>query len=122
MLGDGVYLGETFEKGIEREVFEETRIKAQVDRLAVVCENIFKGIEGMIDGLDCHTMEFYYIMKMKEDNVNMEDAMTDDAETLVWLPIEEIPNNEIKPSFIKGYIDEIINGKNVLHIIWEKDR
>ena len=34
----------------------------------------------------------------------------------------EIPNNEIKPSFIKDYIDEIVNGENVLHIIWEKDR
>ena len=34
----------------------------------------------------------------------------------------EIPDNEIKPSFIKDYIDEIVNGENVLHIIWEKDR
>ena len=70
VLGGGVHLGETSEKCIEREVFEETGIKAQVERLAVVCENFFKGIGGTIDGLDCHTMEFYYIMKMQEDNVN----------------------------------------------------
>lgn len=122
VLGGGVHLGETSEKCIEREVFEETGIKAQVERLAVVCENFFKGIGGTIGGLDCHTMEFYYIMKMQEDNVNTGDGMTDDGEVLVWLPIEEIPNNEIKPSFIKDYIDEIITGENVLHIIWEKDR
>ena len=35
MLGGGVHLGETSEKCIEREVFEETGIKAQVERLAV---------------------------------------------------------------------------------------
>ena len=84
MLGGGVHLGETSEKCIEREVFEETGIKAQVERLAVVCENFFKGIGGTIDGLDCHTMEFYYIMKMQEDNVNTGDGMTDDGEALVW--------------------------------------
>ena len=122
MLGGGVHLGETSEKCIGREVFEETGIKAQVERLAVVCENFFKGIGGTIDGLDCHTMEFYYIMKIQEDNVNTGDGMTDDGEALVSLPIEEIPNNEIKPSFIKDYIDEIVTGENVLHIIWEKDR
>lgn len=122
MLGGGVHLGETSEKCIEREVYEETGIKAQVERLAVVCENFFKGIGGTMDGLDCHTLEFYYIMKIQEDNANTGDGMTDDGEALVWLPIEEIPNSEIKPSFIKDYINEIVNGENVFHIIWEKDR
>ena len=59
MLGGGVHLGETSEKCIEREVFEETGIHASVDHLAVVCENFFKGFGGKIDGLDCHTIEFY---------------------------------------------------------------
>lgn len=122
MLGGGVHLGETSEKCIEREVYEETGIKTQVERLAVVCENFFKGIGGTMDGLDCHTLEFYYIMKIQEDNANTGDGMTDDGEALVWLPIEEIPNSEIKPSFIKDYINEIVNGENVFHIIWEKDR
>lgn len=51
MPGGGLHLGETSEKRIEREVFEEKGIKAQADRLAVVCENFFKGIGGTIDGL-----------------------------------------------------------------------
>ena len=122
MIGGGVHLGETSEKCIEREVLEETGIRVQAERLAVVCENFFKGFGGTIDGLDCHTMELYYIMKIQEDSVNMIESMTDDGEALVWLPIEEISNNEIKPSFIKDYIDEIVTGESVLHIIWEKDR
>ena len=82
-VGGRIKLGETSEEAVEREVFEETGIKAQVERLVVVCENFFKGIGGTIDGLDCHTMELYYIMKIQEDNVNTGEGMTDDGEPLV---------------------------------------
>ena len=122
MIGGGVHLGETSKKCIEREIFEETGIKAQAERLAVVCENFFKGHDGIIDGLDCHTIEFYYVMKVREDSINVNKNKTDEGETLVWLPIEEIKDNVIKPSFIKNYIDKIINGENIIHIIEEIDR
>lgn len=122
ILGGGVHLGETSKQCVEREVLEETGINAQAKRLAVVCENFFKGIGGMIDGLDCHTIEFYYIMQIQENEITLENKMTDDGEKLVWLPIEQIPNSEIKPAFVKDYIEEIISGENVLHIIEEKDR
>lgn len=59
MVGGAVRLGETSEHCIEREFFEETGLKVRADRLAVVCENFFKGKGGEIDGLDCHTLEFY---------------------------------------------------------------
>ncbi|MEE1504495.1 MAG: tetratricopeptide repeat protein, partial [Acutalibacteraceae bacterium] len=45
-----------------REVLEETGIEVKVDRLAVVLENFFKGVGGPIDGLDCHAVEFYYLV------------------------------------------------------------
>lgn len=121
MLGGGVGLGETSEQCVEREVLEEAGIKAKVERLAVVCENFFKGVGGKIDGLDCHTLEFYYRMSIEENGSNG-NRETDDGEMLVWLPIEEIPNREIKPAFIKSHIDEIVKGEKILHIVWEKDR
>ncbi len=46
MIGGGVHLGETSEKCIEREILEEAGICANAERLAVVCENFFKGIGG----------------------------------------------------------------------------
>ena len=46
MIGGGVHLGETSKNCIEREVYEETGIRAKVERLAVVCENFFKGNGG----------------------------------------------------------------------------
>lgn len=122
MIGGAVQMGETTEKCVVREVFEEAGIKAETKHLAVVCENFFKGVGGVIDGFDCHTLEFYYLMKIQEDVGFEVKTRTDEGEELVWIPIDEIPNSDIKPSFIKDYIREIINGDKIIHIIWEKDR
>ena len=120
MIGGGVSLGETSVDCIEREILEETGINAKVERLAVVTENFFKGKGGILEGLDCHTIEFYYLGKVIDDSNVF--SKTDDGEELVWIPIAEIKNSFFKPSFIPEKIDEIINGKNILHIIEERDR
>ena len=122
MIGGGVHMGEASEKCIEREVFEEAGIKAQVDYLAVVCENFFKGRGGKIDGLDCHTIEFYYRMKFMDEDISSCKSKTDDGEELVWLPIEKIKDSKIKPEFIKEHIDKIIDERQTLHVIEERDR
>lgn len=120
MIGGGVSLGETSVDCIEREILEETGINAKVERLAVVTENFFKGKGGILEGLDCHTIEFYYLVKVIDDSNVF--SKTDDGEELVWIPIAEIKNSFFKPSFIPEKIDEIINGKNILYIIEERDR
>lgn len=122
MIGGGVHLGETSERCVEREVYEETGMKVQVERLAVVCENFFLGNGGDIDGLDCHTLEFYYMVSIQEETSSIEEHKTDAGEELIWVPIQEILNVDMRPAFIKDYIYEIVHGENVLHIIWEKDR
>jgi ADP-ribose pyrophosphatase YjhB (NUDIX family) len=120
MIGGGVSLGETSVDCIEREILEETGIHAKVERLAVVTENFFKGEGGILEGLDCHTIEFYYLVKVIDDSNVF--SKTDDGEELVWIPIAEIKKSFFKPSFIPEKIDEILAGKNILHIIEERDR
>ena len=122
MIGGGVHLGETSEACIEREILEEAGINASVHHLAVVCENFFKGIGGKIDGFDCHTIEFYFYMNILDDNVSLWKNMTDEGEELVWLPIEKIEENKIKPEFIKYNIKTIIHGEQTLHVIEDRDR
>ena len=37
---------------------------------------------------------------------------TDDGEELVWLPLEEIASIEIKPTFLKENISNVINERD----------
>ena len=93
-----------------------------MDHLAVVCENFFKGIGGKIDGFDCHTIEFYYYMKVIEEDLSLCKKETDDGEELVWLSLDEIQSSKIKPEFLKENIDKIINDNKIIHVIDERDR
>lgn len=118
ILGGGVHMGETSEHCIEREFLEETGIHAKAERLAVVCENFFVGERGE----DCHTLEFYYLMTAAADAIEHCKSASDIGENLVWLPIQKIPECEIKPDFIKESIREIICGSEILHVVHESDR
>ncbi|MBR6383152.1 MAG: NUDIX domain-containing protein [Lachnospiraceae bacterium] len=120
MIGGCVHIGETTKNCVEREVYEEAGIRAHTIRLAVLCENFFKGDGGIINGKDCHTIEMYYILSV--DELTEFKTLTDDGEDLVWIPIEEVKNSFIKPSFIPERIDEILSEDKIIHIIEERDR
>ncbi len=120
MIGGAVHHGETSKSCIEREVFEESGIMAHAKYLAVVCENFFKGRGGKIDGLDCHTLEFYYFMEI--ENMDHLKEKTDTGEELIWLSLEDVEKSNIKPAFIKERIHEILKSKQTIHILEERDR
>ena len=61
-IGGGVHMNETAEDAVKREVFEETGVQYDVDRLAVIHENFFDG-DGSLDGYSCHEVAFYFMMK-----------------------------------------------------------
>ena len=122
MVGGGVHLGETSNACIEREIYEETGIHACAEHLAVICENFFKGVGGAADGFDCHTIEFYYYMKILDEDLKSCKSRTDEGEQLVWLSLEEISSKNIKPTFIKENISNIISERKIMHIIEEWDR
>lgn len=123
-VGGGVHMGECAESCICREVYEETGVKYEIDRLAVVCENFFKGKGGKIDGLDCHCLELYFVMKSK-GNIKLKSNSyngDNELEEMKWIPLDKIGEYNIKPSFLKDKIKEIVNGRSVLHIVTEADR
>lgn len=122
IIGGGVHFGETSDKCIEREVYEESGMKAKADNLAVVCENFFKGYGGVIEGLDCHTIEFYYRMTVSDAEYKKCKSCTDDKEELVWLNIDEIEHAEIKPTIIQERIKEILMNHATIHVVEERDR
>ena len=51
--GGHVENGESFTDAAIREVFEETGVKYEIDRLAVIHENFFNENNGLLKGLSC---------------------------------------------------------------------
>ena len=63
----GVHIGETAEDAVIREIFEETGVHYEIDRLAVIHENFFDENSGTLAGLNCHEISFYFMMKPRGD-------------------------------------------------------
>lgn len=115
MIGGGAHLGEDSKECVEREVFEETGVRCSAIRSAIICENFFMGKGGKIDGKECHELEYYYLMDALEDAEFRNE--TDEAEELVWVPIDEIRNSDIRPAFLKEKLKEVIEGGPLIHVI-----
>ncbi len=118
-VGGGVHQGETAEQCVRREVLEETGIPYEVDHLAVVCENFFKGNDIGIDGLNCQVIEFYFLMKSRGSRKLDSHSKTWDGkdEKMHWIPLDKLSETDIKPAFLRMRLDEILNEKGILHIV-----
>lgn len=123
-VGGGVHMGEKAEECVRREMKEETGIDYEIDRLAVICENFFTGHGWAIDGMDCHCLELFFLMKSRGITDAVSESLSAEGvrEQLTWIPLNEIADYNIRPSFLKDRIMEIINGDSILHIVTDTDR
>ena len=114
-IGGGVHLGEKAEDTVKREVFEETGIAYQVDRLAFIHENFFEG-SGTLDGLKCHEIAFYFIIKSKGTKKLDSNRYSQGVrEYMHWLPIDMLKDYAAYPSF---FADRLLNLRDdVEHIV-----
>ena len=97
-VGGRVKLHETSEEAVIREIYEETGVKAEIDRLGFTQENFFK-----IDGKPYHELSFFYYIKPFDCSlINFDSIKCDgDAEELCWVDINNLPDNEFYPEFFK---------------------
>lgn len=106
-VGGVVELHETSEEAVIREVFEETGYTMEIDRLAVVQERFLS-----VDGRKCHEVVFFYTVKIPDDFYIAEGCFTDQPpkETLHWISLENMPDTNIVPPFLKTKSFDDISG------------
>jgi ADP-ribose pyrophosphatase YjhB (NUDIX family) len=114
-IGGGVHLGERAEVAVKREVFEETGIEYEVDRLAFIHENFFEDSDTL-DGLKCHEISFYFLMKSRgTKDLDSNSYSQGVREYMHWLPIDKLKDYIAYPSF---FADKLLNlNDSIEHII-----
>ena len=110
-VGGRIKFGETADEAIVREVYEETGVKMEIDRLGFVYENYFYGDAPTNLGKLIYEISFFFYMKVPEDFTPVSDSFTEDnsREFLKWIS----PNEDIKifPEFFKT---ELMNPTNTV--------
>lgn len=116
-VGGGVHVGETSRQAVIREVQEETGAEFEIERPLCFIENFFTGKGGSLEGLDCHTLELYYLMKPKaRQEYDVGSINTGgESEKMRWLPIDKLDDYDIRPALIKDLVRNLPD--HVVHII-----
>lgn len=119
-IGGGVHMNEKAEDAVRREVFEETGVHYEVERLAVIHENFFDGHGGSLDGFHCHEVAMYYLMKPRGTQKLHSDSYTYGGvkEEMHWIPIENLDKYKAFPTFLKDYLSGSQEG--ILHIVTDE--
>lgn len=118
-IGGGVHMGETAQAAVVREVFEETGVTYEVDRLAVIHENLFNQSSGTLKDMDCHEICFYFLMKPRGTQMLHSNSTTHGVkEEMRWIPIEELGKYKAFPSFMQDYLSKPHQG--IEHIVTDE--
>ena len=114
-VGGRIKFGETAEEAVVREVFEETGIKMEIDRLGFVHENFFPGDSLSKQGNIVHEISFFFYMKVPTEFKPLCNSFTEDGdkEHLVWIKADH--PKKYYPEFFKT---ELANpSKEVKHYV-----
>ena len=86
-VGGRIKFGETAEQAVIREVFEETGVKMEIDRLGFIHENYFWGDSPENAGKLIYEVSFYFYMKRPEKFTLKSESFTEDnsKEFLRWV-------------------------------------
>ena len=114
-IGGGVHMGESAEEAVIREVYEETGVKYEVERLAFIHENFFVG-DGSLEGKQCHEIAFYFLMKPRGTRKLNSNSYTQGVkENMYWLPINKLEEYRAYPMFFRDKLNKFKDG--IEHII-----
>ena len=117
-VGGRIKFGETAEEAIVREVFEETGVKMEIDRLGFVHENYFYGDAPSNLGKLIYEISFFFYMKVPSNFAPISESFTEDnsKEHLKWVSLDE--DIKIYPEFFKTELKNPID--NVKHLVTDE--
>ena len=115
-IGGAVHMGEKAEDAVIREVFEETGVHYEIDRLAIIHENFFHENSGTLKDLYCHEICFYFLMKPRGTQTLNSNSYTQGVkENMYWIPIEDLDKFKCFLTFMKDYLSK--EHFNIEHIV-----
>lgn len=108
-VGGRIQFGETAEEAVVREVFEETGVKMEIDRLGFVHENYFYGDAPSKQGRLVYEISLYFYMKVLRDFAPASVSFTEDnsKEYLRWISLDE--NGKMYPEFFRRELRNPVN-------------
>lgn len=118
-VGGRIQFGETAGQAVIREVYEETGINLEIDRLGFVSENYFYGTIGDETMRLIYEPGFYFYMKVPEYFEPHCESRTADGleERLEWVPFDT--DKTVYPTFFKT---ELANPVNEMRFIVMDER
>ena len=119
-VGGRIKFGETAEEAVVREVFEETGVKMEIDRLGFVHENYFYGDAPSNLNKLIYEISFFFYMKVPETVVPISESFTENnsKEHLVWVSLDE--DIKIYPEFFRTELKNPTD--TVKHFITKDER
>ena len=114
-VGGRIKFGETAREAVIREVYEETGVKMEIDRLGFIHENFFLGDTLEKNDNIVYEISFFFYMKVPNDFEPVCESFTEDGakERLVWIKADH--NKKYYPEFFKT---ELANPSNeVKHFV-----
>lgn len=117
-VGGRIKFGETAEEAVIREVYEETGIRMEIDRLGFIQENYFYGDAPTNLGKLIYEISFFFYMKVPEDFEPVSNSFTEDdcKEFLTWVSLDE--PKTIYPEFFRNELDP--DDRTVKHTITDE--
>lgn len=105
-VGGRVHFDETTKEAVKREVKEELGIDLEIERPVFFHEQFFDEVDSKEH---FHEISIYYLMKQPNDDQEMvctSVSETGNKEVLCWLPIDQLENYTVFPSF---FAKELVN-------------
>ena len=119
-IGGAVKTGETAEEAVKREVFEETGVHYEIERLAFIHENFFiESYHGV--PMKWHELSFYFLMKPRgTKKLNSNSYSGKVREYMHWLPIDRLSEYYAYPEFFR---DRLLCMKDeICHIVTHEEQ